>query len=336
MLLENNNRLGKLNTRKQDICLTTEEKVQEIKILLDTEHAKWLKQFEQNHTDSIGNIELASDELKRFLTTIHEARAMLQSVLKIGSSKQIIITKYKLQNQISDHISRLKCLDIWNFADDYKQHNSDFLSQIYTTKKFENVELSTLQRRAVEMILLSAPEVDDKDNILQRRKTMSQKDWMKVDFEKLSEMGGLPERVYYGLFIHDTRIILSLTSLPSLKIYDISKPTGECVHTEMCQNKPYGLCHSGLCLNEICVSFENYINHYRIDIAETITFTKLGTIQLEEPMLAISCGPTTVFAANKTKRMICSLDFSINHSSTYVCPGIKAPFVSSSTISDRH
>ncbi|XP_061192045.1 uncharacterized protein LOC133200246 [Saccostrea echinata] len=336
MLSENKNRLDKLNARKQEICVTTEEKIQEIKTLLDNAHAKWLKQFEQNHADSIGNIEIAFDELKRFSTTVHEARTMLQSVLKFGSSKQLFITNYKLQNQISDHITRFKSLDIWNFSEDYKQHNSDFLSQISNAKEFEDVELSKVQKRAVEIISLSVPEVDDKDNILQRRKTMSQKNWMQVKFEKRSQISGFPERVYYGLFIHDTRVIFSLTSPPALKIYDISKPTGECVHTEKCQNTPYGLCHTGLSLNELYVSFENFINHYLIDITETITFTKLGTIQLKEPMLAISCGPTTAFAANKTKRMICSLDFCVNHSSAYVCPGSAAPFVSSSTISDRH
>ncbi|XP_061191810.1 RING finger protein 207-like [Saccostrea echinata] len=175
ILLENLNKVAKLNTRKQEICMNTEEKVQEIKSLLDNAHAMWQKRFEQNHADSIGNIELASDELKRFSTTVHEARTMLQSVLKSGSSKQLFITNCKLQNQVSDHITRLKSLDIWNFSEDYKQHNSDFLSQISNAKEFEDVELSKLQSWALERILWSAQIFIDKDNVLQKRKTMSQK-----------------------------------------------------------------------------------------------------------------------------------------------------------------
>ncbi|XP_062592857.1 uncharacterized protein LOC134254347 [Saccostrea cucullata] len=332
ILSENLKKVSKLHTRKQEICMTTEEKVQEIKSLVDNAYAMWLKRFEQNHADSVGNIEIASEELRRFSTTVHEARTMLQSVLKNGSSKQLFVTNYKLQNQISDHITRLKSLDIWTFSEDYKQNNSDFLSQMSKAKEFEDVVLSRLQSTAVERILLSAP---DKDDILKRRQTMSQKDWMKVTFKKLSQITGFSVRVYYGLFIHDTRIILSFTNPPSLKIYDISKATGKCVHTETCQKAPYGLCHSGWNLNEFYVSFETFITHYRVDVAETITFTKVRTIQLKEPMLAISRGLTTAFAANRSERMICSLDFCIIHSSPYNFWG-DVPFVSSSLISDRH
>ncbi|XP_062618197.1 protein PML-like [Saccostrea cucullata] len=331
ILSENQNKVSKLHTRKQEICLVTEEKVQEIKSLFDNAHVMWLKRFEQNHADSVGNIEIASEELRRFSTTIHEARTMLQSVLKNGSSKQLFVTNYKLQNQISDHITRLKSLDVWNFPEDYKQHNSDFLSQISNAKEFEDVVLSKLQSTALERILLDAP---DNDAIVKRRKTMSQNDWMNVDLRKLSQIK-LPERAYYGLFIHDTKILLSFTNQPSLKIYDISASKGECIHTEKCQNAPHDLCHSDLSLNEIYVSFEHFINHYRIDVAESISFTKLRTIQLKEPVLAIARGPTAVFAANNTKRMICSLDFHIIHSSSYNKIG-NAPFVSSSLISDRY
>ncbi|XP_062618194.1 uncharacterized protein LOC134279792 [Saccostrea cucullata] len=328
ILSENLNKVSKLHTRKQEICLVTEEKVQEIKSLVDNAHALWLKRFEQNHADSVGNIELASEELRRFSTTVHEARTMLQSVLKSGSSKQLFVTNYKLQNQISNHITRLKSLDIWNFSEDYKQNNWDFLIQISNAKEFEDVVLSKLRSTAVERILLSA-----QDNILQRRKTMSQKDWMKVNLRKLSQIE-LPEYAYYGLFVHDTRVIFSFTNQHSLKIYDISEATGECIHTEKCQDKPYGLCHSGLSLNEIYVSFENFITHYRIDAAEKIAFTKLRTIQLKEPMLAISRGPTAAFAANRSKRMICSLDFCVIHISAYKPEAV--PFVSSSLVSDLH
>ncbi|XP_062607455.1 uncharacterized protein LOC134269271 [Saccostrea cucullata] len=336
MLSENLNKTEKLNTRKHEICMNTEEKVEEIKSLMENAHAKWLKRFEQNHADSIGNIEIASDELKRFSTTVHEVRMILNSVLKCGSSKQLVITNHKLKKQISDHINRLRSLDVWNFSEDYKQHNLDFFGQISKTNEFEDVKLTKQQSWIVERIMCSTPEKIDEDNIIQRRKTMARKDWMNVGFRKLSQINDLPERVFYGLFIHDTRILLSLTSPPSLKIYDISNSTGKCIHTEVCQDKPYGLCRSGLCLNELFVSFENFICHYRIEFnGENAIFLKLGIIQLKEPMIAISRGPTTAFAANRSKTMICSLKFCINHTSTYY-PNEAVPFVSSSLISDCH
>ncbi|XP_062598811.1 E3 ubiquitin-protein ligase TRIM33-like [Saccostrea cucullata] len=322
MLLEKMNLKAELNTKKREICMNTEEKVEEIKSLLDNAHTNWLKRFEQTHADSIGNIEIVYDELKRFSTTIHEARTILQSVLNSGSSKQLFITNVKLQNQMSEHISRLKSLQIWNFPKDYKHDNSNFLSLISNSKEFEDVVLSKEQSWKVEKLLRSSLVKTDKD-------------WMKVNLTKLSRVKNLSETAYYGLFVSDTMIILSQTSQRSLKIYDISYSTGECVHTEICQQKPYGLCHSGLSLNEIYVSFETFINHFRIDVAKSITFTKLKTIDLKQPMLVISRGLTTVFAANRSTRFICSLDFCINHSSPYKQSG-DAPFVSSSLVSDTH
>lgn len=54
------NKVKKLNTRKQEICASTKTKEQDIKAQLDKAHGKWIKHFNQNHSDAVENIEIAS------------------------------------------------------------------------------------------------------------------------------------------------------------------------------------------------------------------------------------------------------------------------------------
>lgn len=74
--------LANLNAKKQEILTCTETKLEEIKSLLDGAHNQWMKQFEQKHSDAVGHIEIASDEVRRLATTIQEANTMLQRVLE--------------------------------------------------------------------------------------------------------------------------------------------------------------------------------------------------------------------------------------------------------------
>lgn len=165
---------------------------------------------------------------------------------------------------------------------------------------------------------------------------MSRKDWMKVSF-KLTSNITLSEDVFYGLFVHDTKIILPFQNSPSLKIFDVSKPEGKCIHTEKCPSVPYGLCHSRITesLNEVYVSFLNFVDLYRIDIEPMVKFTKLRTIHLSKPMKAISCGLNSIFSANKTEAFICSEDFNVQYSSSFSSEGAATPFLESSK-SDLH
>ncbi|XP_055999155.1 uncharacterized protein LOC125656750 [Ostrea edulis] len=324
-----------LNSRKQEIVSSTEKKVEEIKLQIDKTHALWLKRFEQKHTDSIGNIEIASDEIKRFVTTVRNANTLLQTVQENGSAKQIFISNHKMGFQILEHLNRLWALDIWDFVRDYNQRDTDFLHQVYNEGRFQDASSSEVRSTALQKISTFASLLSDKTEVVRRREIMCRKDWMKVNFEKISEMD-LPTMVYYGLFISDTKVIMSMESPPSLQAYDISDAVGKCVHTHSCQATPYGLCQSGDCMDKVYVSFEDYIDYYQVKVAENVTFIKLGTFHLKEPMLAISYGTAAASSATNSTRMICSSDFSvINHSSSYRKGGSR-PFVSSSLRSDRH
>ena len=134
---EYKNKVDKLNTRKQEICACTETKVEEIKALLDKVHDQWMKQFSQKHADAVGNIEIASDEVKRYAMTVQEAKTLLEKVLEHGSPKQIFVTRYKVRRQILEHVDRLRTLKIWDVVDDYIQPDTNFLNQVCKDEKFE-------------------------------------------------------------------------------------------------------------------------------------------------------------------------------------------------------
>lgn len=114
-------------------------------------------------------------------------------------------------------------------------------------------------------------------NFLRWKHETSVKDWIEVTFKLVSQITNQPDRSYYGLFVHDTSIILSFMKHPSLKIFDISEPVGKCIHTKKCPSLPYGMCHSRVneSLNEVNVSFLNFVILYLIDIGDKVTFTKL-------------------------------------------------------------
>lgn len=148
----------------------------------------------------------------------------------------------------------------------------------------------------------------------------------------------MPETVCYGLFIHDNILLLPVKKPPSLRLYDISRLVGKCVHNELCQNTPYGLCHSRVneSMNEVYVSFLNFVDLYWIDLEGEAKFTKLRSIQINKPMEAISCGLATIISANTGSTFICSKDFVITRTLSLDTSSATVPFLSSPSKFDRH
>lgn len=72
-------------TPPENLYINTGTKIEEIKSLLDETHNQWMKKFEQKHSDAVGNIWIASDEMRRFATTVQEAKTILKRVLENGS-----------------------------------------------------------------------------------------------------------------------------------------------------------------------------------------------------------------------------------------------------------
>lgn len=80
-------------------------------MFLDRAHKQWLKLFEVEHAHNTDNIEVVT-ELKRFNTTVTEAKSMLSSVLESGSDLQILAVQFQLHTQILDQFNRLESLKI--------------------------------------------------------------------------------------------------------------------------------------------------------------------------------------------------------------------------------
>lgn len=95
----------------------------------------------RNHTNSVENFEVASDELKRFLTTVRETKIIWQFMLEKGSLEQLFVTKQNQLDRIVNHISRLKSLDVWNFPDRYIRPDYNFRKQLLNQKKLAGVRL---------------------------------------------------------------------------------------------------------------------------------------------------------------------------------------------------
>lgn len=77
-------------------------------MFLDRAYEQWLKLFEVGHAHNTDNIEDVSDELKRFNTTVTEAKSMLSSVLESG----FLAVQFQLHTQILDQFNRLESLKI--------------------------------------------------------------------------------------------------------------------------------------------------------------------------------------------------------------------------------
>lgn len=231
MQLNNRTKIANVDLKKREICVSTEKAVQEIKTFVDDAYAGWIKRFEQTHEDSVRILKVVYDELKRFSTIVHETKVLLQSVLEKGYSKQLFITKQIQFARIVDHINRMKARDFWNFPEEYIQEDTYFLMKHLNQRTFEYVMLLISPSGTVEPFLQSVSKAFCND-ILGRKHEMSNKDWMKVTFRLASQVTNLPGMSFNGLFIHDINIIFSFTDPPSLRIFDLSKPDGKCIHTE--------------------------------------------------------------------------------------------------------
>ncbi|XP_078340652.1 uncharacterized protein LOC144627449 [Crassostrea virginica] len=124
---------------------------------------------------------------------------------------------------------------------------------------------------------------------------MAQKDWMTIKLERVSESYEVSLDVHFGLFVGDTKILLSVEKPPSLRVYDVTNSIACC----------------------------------KLEINGKVAIKKIETIELERQMTAISRGSSVIVAKSITEKMICDLNFSIKRSAT--CRGSSNPsFVSCS------
>ena len=103
---------------------------------------------------------------------------------------------------------------------------------------------------------------------------------MTIKLERVSESYEVSLGVHFGLFVGDTKILLSVEKPPSLRVYDVTNSIACCIHTYPCSSAPYGLCYSGGRMDKVYVSFGTRVEHYQIEINGKVAIKKIETIEL--------------------------------------------------------
>lgn len=197
LLEENKKQNDALCTKKENICslLVFAKTIDEAKMFLDQAHIQWRKRFEAEHTDNTYNIDVVSDELKRFNTTVTEARSMLFSILNSGSDRQMFVVQSRLHTQITDHYKRLKALEIWDLTESYI-FNPKNLKKLIETIKFENLTPSKRFSDALDRISVSGKSMIS-DGLPSPKPCLASMELMSAAFHKIFNCRS-ETRAYFG------------------------------------------------------------------------------------------------------------------------------------------
>ncbi|XP_062578149.1 uncharacterized protein LOC134240054 [Saccostrea cucullata] len=325
-VLINNQNILSLNEKKDSIMSIMANEVEKVKALIEKAHTEWVKQFEQAHKENTDRTEMSSDELKRFGTTVRDAKALLSSVVDKGSAKQMFMSEHVLQAQITTHFHWLRSLDIWGSSDTYTQKSFDVLGQLKEDGKLPNIDILFNSRRPFDNLSEILNNFVWDKSIPCPKGYLKGKDLMNVDFEKLSVFR-VPYQVYFGLFLNEAKILFSIESKSSLDVYDTLCSPWKCIHSEKCNREPYGLTY-GNKMDEVFVAFGTCVMKFQISNDGT-RFDKLMTIELTQNIEDFVYGSTVVFSANSSMRCILSHDFSVRSVTSYQRTGDRA-FLSSS------
>lgn len=293
--------------KKEDICSLFAKKIEEAKVFLDQAHEQWLKRFEVEHKHHTDNIEVVSDELKRFHTTTTEAKSMLSSVLDSGSDRQIFVVQSKLHAQITDHFNHLETLKIWELTDSYS-FKSNQLEKFTKTIKFEDAIPSKKLSDALNKILVCGKSITGKD-LPSPLPWLANIKLMSATFKKVSDCYEKECVGYYGLFIDDNRVVISNFSEKSLDVYDTTNYTAKPVYSFKCDSEPYDMCYA-FGMDRVYVAFGKCVVQYEIK-NEGTTFVEVERIPVKGNVIGIAKTFDGFVTANKSSTTFRWSDFSI-------------------------
>ena len=87
-------------------------------------------------------------------------------------------------------------------------------------------------------------------------------------------------------------------------------------------------------MNRVFVSFNTHVDHYQIEISDSVNLTKMETIQLKRSIKDFSRGSSLMFACSNTEKMVCTPDFSVKHNLKSYADGCR-PLISASFHCDK-
>lgn len=320
---ENKRQIAALCTSKEDICSSFARKIEEAKMYLDQAHEQWLKRFEMEHAHQTDQIEIMSDELKRFDISVTEAKSMLYSVLDNGSEKQIVIIQSKVHGQILNHFKRLKSLNIWERTESYRFETNQ-LDSVTESMKFEDVILSKKPSDVPKRISVGGKSLF-LEGLSTSKPWLEDLDLMSSTFHTRISYSNIKGLAYFAVYIDDVNVVISDENENALQVYNTC--TEKLINTHHCDSKPYGICHA-YSLNRIYVAFENFVVQYEIK-EWSMEFIELEKIQVEGVVQGIAKTIDGFFTSNESSVSFRWSDFTIKFSQQYVKSGAR-PFICSS------
>lgn len=319
---ENKRQIAALCTSKEDICSSFARKIEEAKMYLDQAHEQWLKRFEMEHAHQTDQIEILSDELKRFDISVTEAKSMLYSVLDNGSEKQIVIIQSKVHSQILNHFNRLKSLNVWERTESYRFETNQ-LDCVTESMKFEDVILSKKPSDAPKRIYVVGKSLF-LEGLSTSKPWLEDLNLMSSTFHRISS-SDFKSLAYFAVYIDDVNVVISNENENELKVYNTC--TEKLINTHHCDSKPFDICHA-YSIKRIYVAFGTFVVQYEIN-NQGMEFIVLEKIQVEGVVQGIARTIDGFVTANESSVSFRWSDFTIKFNLPYVKSGAR-PFICSS------
>ncbi|XP_055999439.1 uncharacterized protein LOC130047843 [Ostrea edulis] len=345
--LQENNRehVDKLKTRKEVICRVVGDKIEKAKRALDEGFAQWQKGFEQKHGDCLQTLDIECDEMRRFSTTLKEARFTFSLLKEKGSLKQLFLMTHRLESQIAEHFQRLKLkMEVETFSDYQHFMGSEFTDFVSNNGKIPDVECIELKTSCGTVAQLS--------NVVSPDKSPSPKPWlanmdlMKVIPLKVSEhvIQGCEESLYHsmhifkgilhdsgclyhGLYRYDDTVLLSVRR--TIQIYDVRGNTWVHLYTEECDDKPHAIAQTNV-LPEVYAAFGNYIAVYNINEGNQMSLLRKIPMSPGVTIQSFTLMDDTIICAYNSGITILNPDFSVKEKRNIKMDGSTAYVAASS------
>jgi hypothetical protein len=313
---ESNREQGeRLKARKKVVCQDVADKIDQVKEALDEGFTRWQKQFEQKHRDCLQTLDIACDEMRRFSTTLKEARFTLSIIKEKGSLKQLFLMTHKLESQIAEHFQRLKLkMEVETFSDYQHDMTSEFTVFVSSTEKIPDVKC--VQSKATCGTMAQLNNVVSPHFLTLPKPWLANMDLMKIIPQKVSEHS---IHSYYGLLRYNDTLVLSVDK--TIQIYDVRGSSWIHAYTEVCDDSPYAIVQANA-RHEVFVAFGSHIAVYNID--ERNQMSLLRTIPMSPSGVTINSFTLvddTVICVDNSGLTILNPDFTVKEKRNFTIEG---------------
>ncbi|XP_055999442.1 transcription intermediary factor 1-beta-like [Ostrea edulis] len=306
--LQENNReqVDKLKARKEVICRDVADKIEKAKRALDEGFSQWQKQFEEKHGDCLQTLDIACDEMRRFSTTLKEARFTFSLLQEKGSLKQLFVMTHRLESQIAEHFQRLKLkMDVETFSDYQHSMGSEFTDFVSNNRKVPDVKCIQSKPLCGTVAQLSIVVSTHTSSSIAPKLWLANMDLMNFIPQKVSEYD-----IYsnHGLYRYNDTVLLSVGQ--TIQIYDVRGNTWIHLYTEKCNHNPHAIAQTEV-LHEVYVAFGTYIAVHNINEGNQMSLLRKIPMSPGVMIQSFTLMDDTIICADNSGITILNLDFSV-------------------------